>query len=1063
MKKWIFIALLQLAYTLYSQEFMEGRVIFKWKNPYISLSDIQNTLSNQVPILKNSTIQKVFPLHKPINVEPNSKQVDLSAIYEVFFDTLYPVELVVKQLYKTEQVLWAEPRYIHHLCYDPNDPDTANQYWINNIQARLGWNITQGDTNVKIGIIDTGIQWNHPDLVDNVAYNWADPINGIDDDNDGYVDNFHGWDLVGPGTNGVFTPDNDPNSTLSSFHHGTSVTGFAAATTDNGIGIAGVGFKCRFMPIKTAGEDYGVQIIAGYEGIVYAADRGCQVINCSWGSTFFSYLGLDVVNYATYNRNATVIAAAGNSNNTQKLYPAAYPVVVAVGATNSSDLKGAISSYGRHITVMAPGSSKTTAFQDSYTHLAENYTSFSSPIAAGVAALIKSKNPNFTAEQVAQQLRISCDNIDNLNPSYAGLLGNGRVNMFKALNITSPAVRIQNFVMIDGNNNIPQSGDSIRITGVFKNFLSPTTNLTATIISNDPYITVQIATRNLGAIPTLGVKSNTLPFIIKIANNVPANYNAFITVQYVDGTYTDFEYYEFVINPTFVNLTTNFVQTSITHIGKFGFVDYPNNTLGLGWLYEGKQHLFEGGILIGRKSTNRLSDNIRTGTFGASNDFISNQAVIFNSPGLVANQEAYAIYNDNGNSNPLNYSVNQKSWAFATDKFIITQLAIRNHNFTIQDSVYFGVFADFDIGNAVNNRSEYDSVTKMAYTYSSDANYPEYVGIVHLTENLYSTGCYIKDAYAGNFTFNKANKLIAITSGTDSSSAGLTGSGTDTYQFISAGPITILPLDSAIVAYAIVSGNSLNELKQNAQQAKLKYECIVNGSSLTVDLGPDFSSCGIATLDATTPGAASYLWSNNATTPSIQVNASGTYTVIVFDSSGCSKSDDIFVTIFNPLNIHYFISRDTLSTADTLFFADSTQGSTSWIWNFGDGFGSTNRSGFYQYSTPGTYTLTLIVSNGTCTDTITKTIVVTQPVSNTKTLSKEILVYPNPTHEQLYIQSLNYHNHGILKIEIFNLQGQKMLETLWNSDQLMMLNLANWSKGLYFLKIENTIYKIAIE
>ncbi len=1061
MKKWILFALLQISYTIYSQEFMEGRVIFKWKNSQNSISDIQNILASQVPILKNISIQKVFPFHKPIQLEQNSHKVDLSQIYEVFFDKLYPVEIVVKQLYKTQLIVWAEPRFIQHLFYDPNDPDTANQYWINNIQARLGWNISRGDTNVKIAIIDNGIQWNHPDLVDNVAYNWADPINGIDDDNDGFVDNFQGWDLVGAGTNGIFTPDNEPNSTLSSLHHGTSVAGFSSATTDNGVGIAGVGFLCRFMPIKTAGEDYGNQIIAGYEGVVYAADRGCQIINCSWGSSFYSFLGQDAVNYATYNRNSTVIAAAGNSNNTQKLYPAAYPVVVAVGATNSADLKGSISSYGRHITVMAPGTSKTTAFQDTYTQLSENYTSFASPIASGVAALIKSKNPNFTAEQVAQQLRISCDNIDNLNPSFAGLLGNGRINLFKALNITSPAVRIQNFVLVDGNNNIPQSGDSIRITGVFKNFLSPTTNLTATIVSNDPYITVQTATRNLGAIPTLGVRSNTLPFVIKIASNVPANYNAFITVQYIDGAYTDFEYYEFVINPTYANLATNYVQTSIIDNGKLGYVDYPSNTLGLGWLYEGKQHLFEGAILIGRKTSGGISDNVRTGGFGFSNDFVNTQSVVLNSPGLVANQEAQTSFNDNGNSTPLNYSVNQKSWAFATDKFIINQLSIRNNNFTIQDSVYFGVFADFDIGNPNNNRSEYDSTTKMVYTYSSDANYPEYVGIVHLTSSQFGTGCFVKDAYAGNFTFTKPNKLLAISSGIDSSSAGLSGSGTDTYQFLSSGPMTILPLDSVVTAYAIVSGSSLNELKQNAQQAKLKYECIINGSSLTVDLGPNISSCGTATLNATTPGAASYLWSNNATTPTIQVNATGTYTVIVFDSSGCSKSDDVLVTIFNPLNINYYINRDSLSTADTLFFADSTQGSTSWIWNFGNGFGSMNRSGFYQFPAPGSYTLTLIVSNGTCSDTLTRTIIVTQAVSNDKISQNQIRVYPNPTQGNLHLESMIF--TGNLVVELWNTQGQKVMQRNWSTHQPLMLNLEHLTKGLYLLKIENEIYKIVIE
>ncbi|GIV43403.1 MAG: hypothetical protein KatS3mg035_0526 [Bacteroidia bacterium] len=349
----------------------------------------------------------------------------------------------------------------------------------------------------------------------------------------------------------------------------------------------------------------------------------------------------------------------------------------------------------------------------------------------------------------------------------------------------------------------------------------------------------------------------------------------------------------------------------------------------------------------------------------------------------------------------------------------------------------------------------------MVYTYSSDANYPEYVGIVHLTYDRYATGCFIKDAYAGNFTFTKANKLLALTSGTDSASAGLSGSGTDTYQFISSGPMTILPLDSVIVAYAVVSGNSLSELQQNAQQAKLKYDCIVNGSSLTVDLGPDFSSCGVATLDATTAGAASYLWSNNATTPTIQVNATGTYTVIVWDSSGCSKSDDIFVTIFNPLNVNYFVSKDTLTTADTLFFADSTQGATSWIWNFGNGFGSTNRTGTYQYTTPGTYTLTLIVSNGTCTDTVTRTIVVTQAVANNKMLKKQIWVYPNPTQGQLYLEALNF--MGNLEIELLNIQGQKILHQYWNTQQPLWLDVEHCSKGLYILKIENETYKIAIE
>ena len=141
--------------------------------------------------------------------------------------------------------------------YQPNDPsaDSVTQYHLKNIQAYLGWAISKGDTNTVIGIVDTGTDWDHPDLQDNIKHNYADTIDGVDNDNDGYIDNYRGWDL---GEN-----DNDPSSSVSSFgvHHGTGVSGIAAATTDNSKGVAGVGFKCKFLPVKIFNDNNQLTLI----------------------------------------------------------------------------------------------------------------------------------------------------------------------------------------------------------------------------------------------------------------------------------------------------------------------------------------------------------------------------------------------------------------------------------------------------------------------------------------------------------------------------------------------------------------------------------------------------------------------------------------------------------------------------------------------------------------------------------------------------------------------------------------------------------------------------------
>lgn len=184
----------------------------------------------------------------------------------------------------------------------------------------------------------------HPDLQSNIKYNYADPINGVDDDNDGYIDNYRGWDMS----------MNDNNPMVDMSDHGSHVSGCADAVTNNGTGVSSPGFNCKFLPVKCANATSVSTIDHGYEGIVYAADHGCQIINCSWGGGGGGSFGQDAVTYASVNMGALVVCSAGNTYSDVAQYPAAYKYAFSVAATNSSDEKSSFSTYNYTVDISAP-------------------------------------------------------------------------------------------------------------------------------------------------------------------------------------------------------------------------------------------------------------------------------------------------------------------------------------------------------------------------------------------------------------------------------------------------------------------------------------------------------------------------------------------------------------------------------------------------------------------------------------------------------------------------------------------------------------------------------------
>jgi subtilisin family serine protease len=343
----------------------------------------------------------------------------------------------------------AEPNYIYHSTYIPNDPLFPEQWGLQNmggwpdadIAATEAWDIERGDASIIIAIIDTGVNWMHNDLAANIWRNSGEiQDNGIDDDHNGYIDDIRGWDFVTstwlyPGEDGD-PEDNDPDD----FHgHGTHVAGIAAAAGNNGVGISGVCPKCTIMPLRAGfmdGNGNGsFYLFDVANAIYYAANNGAHVINMSFAGLGMPLIMDQAIQYA-YEKNIVMIAAAGNHNDDFVFQPAAYPQVIGVAATDSYDQRTSFSAYGYDVDLAAPGSSIISTIPGgSYSYMSG--TSMASPMVAGVAGLILSRNPHLTAEQVRTIL------ISTADPKpFNKYIGSGRLNANQALQMTNVPIAV---------------------------------------------------------------------------------------------------------------------------------------------------------------------------------------------------------------------------------------------------------------------------------------------------------------------------------------------------------------------------------------------------------------------------------------------------------------------------------------------------------------------------------------------------------------------------------------------------------------------------------------------
>jgi len=316
----------------------------------------------------------------------------------------------------------AYPDRAYRMAYIPNDPLVPNQWNLFRMNVPAAWDITQGNPDVVVAVLDTGVDYTHPELVPNIWRNLGEiPQNGIDDDHNGFVDDDLGWDFA--------YGDRDP---MDDHGHGTACAGIIAAAGDNGYQMAGIAYRCRIMCVKIGlsnGYSYDSMFAPG---VVYAADMGAKVQSISYFSDDLTPLLRAAVDYA-WNKGCLVVAAAGNFDEPYPIYPAGYDKAVAVAATTSADRKASFSNYGTWVDVSAPGVGiVATTWGGGYTDRFAG-TSAATPNAAGVAALLWSLQPNAPVQNIRMALEYSSL---PLNDPVVGYFSNyGRVDAWSALRL----------------------------------------------------------------------------------------------------------------------------------------------------------------------------------------------------------------------------------------------------------------------------------------------------------------------------------------------------------------------------------------------------------------------------------------------------------------------------------------------------------------------------------------------------------------------------------------------------------------------------------------------------
>ena len=800
---------------------------------------------------------------------PLNHHIDISRYHTLLLESGSSVAEAIASLMATGYFDAVEPVYYNRPLVAPNDPSFVAQSYLDLIKATEAWEITEGNEALVIGIVDTGGDLSHPDLRDKIYINVMDPIDGIDNDGDGYKDNARGWDFSGDVSAQVGSPnfegDNDPSVPKGGlFGHGTMVAGCAAASTNNGVGIASVGNRTSLLFTKHYSDDQDANATNyssnTYLGVLYAATHGARIINCSWGSYSPSTIAQDIINYVTIDLGCLVIAAAGNSNLEAPIYPASYDNVLSVGSTTINDERTFFSNYGRTVDIVAPGEDLyTTQFKDTYVY--ESGTSLSTPIVSGAAALVWSMHPDYSPLQVAEQLRVSADaSIYAKNPAFLHKLGYGRLDVLAALTKESPSVRVSNQQFVNASNTIPAPGETALLYLDFTNYLMAASGaLSASISTASPHATILQGTYPVGALGTGEMRRNSsAPFTIALSPGLPLDEVVEILVTISDGGYEDHQWVNFSI-ASYIEIRENNIITSLSANGRIGYGAPDTQSNGSGFLYNEESLLFEMGLMIGTSSAD-LQNNVRAVGGNYDADFLPQTKMKKETPG----QKSYSEVSGSVSSGSEALDVGYRSlvWNESPDRnFIILEYTIENRTAAVMNDLYFGQFADWDIADqGAHDRAAWDAGTRLGYVFPAVGTQQPRTGIQVLTGSPQYRAIDNDPSISGNpfglyDGFTDDEKFTSISGGIARTGAGSAPNGGDVSHTVGSGPYTINAGETITIAFALHAAMSQEELIASAKRADTVYNYTLRAPLAVID---ETKACAGGTAELKPTGASTF-------------------------------------------------------------------------------------------------------------------------------------------------------------------------------------------------------------
>jgi subtilisin family serine protease len=763
---------------------------------------------------------------------------NLQRIYEYSYSGEYDPLMLAQKLSTLPGIEYAEPRFIRQTI----DVLATNDPFKNALESlhkfNEAWEITTGSSDVIIGIVDSGVNYNNVDLKNKGWVNDDEiPDNGIDDDENGFIDDYIGWDFwESGGFNSIpLVRDNDPFSEFSD--HGAHVAGIATAEANNSIGIAGTGFNSRYMAIKAGGiEDIaGTEIDEsrlvgfGYDGIIYGVVNGADIINNSWGGAGTSNAEADVIEFAV-DAGVVIIAAQGNDGSTGLQSPASYDGVLGVGSLTANATMSGFSNYGYSVDVFAQGSGvQSVAGTDSTSFGSKSGTSMASPAVAGLAGLLKAQYPDWSPRRIIHQIRSTSVPFDSNEDPL--LLGKGMIDAEAALTTLMPGLSLRNFDITDRDGTSLSVGESGIVDLRITNFGETTGNLVVSFEVLQDNITI---TSNPVDVGVLATDQGTN---VQVEFDIPGDYDLndppTFVVRYEDASlgYTDFEVFQFD-NLNFGVMEANNVTMSFGANGTIGFSDPSAATGGIGFIPEGYTNiLYEAGIMMmagGSPFTNeepKLSNNVRGVGFYDS-DFSPNTPFAVDTP-EEASAEGTGTFTPNRFAELKGIRVRLNASAFqdpALENAVYTQYQIKNESDEPIEDFYFGIFTDWDVRDFRSNTVIYDPSNKFMYIYdaSEGHDYP-FIAVDALQGT--SSILAIDNAYAGNETdyrFNlydgysdeeKRNSLIASTNATGASLS-------DVSTVVASGPYTFNPGVTIKIGFTYVYGADYPDLRSNILAAR---------------------------------------------------------------------------------------------------------------------------------------------------------------------------------------------------------------------------------------------------